>query len=237
MRFRTDPSVLRAEATGKLMGRLGHGPSAPLASRHHLRRGHRQRRAWLWLFVDHRPDRPPVSDQPGAEPRAGADRSGAQRLRAVGESRIAAERVATGLPHRDRTAAWRHRRDGDGVASQPGLAEILDVSGAAPADSAAGRGLSPAAQVRTIDRPWLRRRGRGALLRDDDLGSTAGGDAQQSGLHQARFPRGAGVHQARGIIVHGGRVPHGPVCTRWKASAWSPTSSPASRLVCRLARR
>ena len=87
---------------------------------HHVRRGHRQRCAGLWLLVDHRSARAALPDQPRPQPGAGADRSRPQRLRAMGESGRAAARLATRAADRHRSAAGRHPRHGDCVEVNPG---------------------------------------------------------------------------------------------------------------------
>ena len=87
------------------------------------------------------------------------------------------------LPIVDRAAAGRDPRHGDRVAGQPGLAQVRHVHRAAAADPVSGRRVSPADQVRAVGRPRVRRRRRRALFGDDDLGTAAGGDAEQPGTY------------------------------------------------------
>ena len=157
------------------------------ARRHHAPRRHRQRRAGVRVLVDHRARRAAVPDQPGPESGAGADRGRAERLRALGQSRRAAERLASRAA--DRHRRWRRVSPlGTALVSQvnPGWLKFVDLPRAASADPAAGGRLPAADPVRAVGRPRVRRRPRRALFGDDDLRSAAGGDAEQPGARQDR---------------------------------------------------
>ena len=77
--------------------------------------------------------------------------------------------VAAGAADRHRPGAGRRARHHDGVAGQPGLAEVRHLPRAAAAHPAAGGRLPPADQVRKAVGLRLRRRRRRALLGHDHL--------------------------------------------------------------------
>ena len=173
---------------------------------HHAARRHRQRRAGVRLLLDHGPAGAALPVQPGLEPGDGADRGAPQRLRVVGEPECAARRLAAAAADCARPAPRHRARHADRRAGQPGTAALLHLRRPAAADSLAGRRLSPADPVGTVDRLRIRRRPRRALRRHDDLRSAAGGDAEQPGLRETRVSRGARVHPARGVELHRGGV-------------------------------
>src|ERR1700687_3350873 len=67
-------------------------------------------------------------------------------------------------------------------------------------------GYRPPEPRGTIGRPRVWRRRRRALFGDDDLRPAAGRHAQQPGVDEEGFSRGAGLRPSRRIVAHGGRV-------------------------------
>ena len=159
---------------------------------------------WVRLLVDHRTARAAVPREPRPQSGAGADRGRAERLRPLGQPRGVRQRLAAADADDHRPRARDHRRHGDAVARQFGLAAVLHLRRAAAADPAAGGRLPPADSQRAFGESRLRRRRRRALFGDDDLGSAARDHAEQPGVREEGLSRGARAGSARRVVHDGG---------------------------------
>ena len=177
------------------------------------------------LLIDHGSAGAPLPDQPGAQPGARADRGRAERLRPLGQSVGAGQRLAPRPPHRHRPASRVLVGTCSCLQVNPGWLKFGTFI-ALLRSSCFRRPATEADSIRAVGRAGVRRRRRPALFRHDHFGPAARGDAQQPGPHQAGLPR---------RVVIGSpslRSPQSPtttrVCIRSRAWGSSPTSCQAS---------